>query len=317
MNEFKDELIKDIGDMYNSIDFSILPICVQEANDRRTFYDLIFLLKISDFLDYYNEFKKTLAQKTSMNVKILDSNDMIAYMKLNSKIKIAKTDDIKISQEMIKRLYSSKMGEMILMFDEHVEKINMISDIYLETIQKEFDLDAYKLQIINKFLNKVKQLPSEPFFMLISWSQPIKKTSTERLFNKLKFEEKFAIADTIINNIDHEIDPNNNNLLLVCKLLLGNKFGISSDMLRKNIMLGFICYNENYDYIAESIIDDAIFYRDKSPEEYMLRIDKAVRVINSIYVDIDKSAIKNILKEKCLKRLESIKLTVMTLLQRI
>lgn len=316
MNEFKDELIKDINNIYDNVDFSILPICVQEAYDRRTFYDLIFLLKISDFLDYYTDFKKTRDQKTSMNVKILDFSDMIAYMKLNSDIKIPKTDDIRISREMIKRLYSSKMGEMILMFDKHVEKINMLSDMFLEIKEEEFNKYKHKLQVINKFIHKLKQPPKESFEVFVSWSET-KRTSIERLFKKLKFEERFIIADTIINNGEHEINSDNPDLILVCKLILGDKLELSSDVIKKHIMLRFIYYRQNSDYIVESIVENIIFFSDISPDNHEQRINTAAKVISSIHADIQTKEIVKNLTEKCLKRIESVRRSTMTLLQRI
>lgn len=314
MNEFKDELVNDINNVYSTVDFSILPVCLKEAYERRTFYDLIFLMKICDFIDYYDEFRKTFSQKTSMNVKILDYNDMFAYMKLNSKVKIPKTDDIKISQEMIKRLYCNKIGDMILLFDKQVEKINTLSDIYLKKKQKEFDEYAYKLSVINKFIDKIIPLPKEAFRIFISWSDT-KKTTIEKLFNKLTFEEKFIVADIIMNNAEHEIDPNNLNLMIVCKQLLGEKMELSSDILKKHIMLRLMYYKEDSDQIAESIIQDAIYFNDVSPDNFKTKIKTAAIVINSVHSDIEKVEIEKNIRGKCLRRLENVKRTAMILLQ--
>lgn len=212
-----------INQSFVTIDFSILPRCVEERVLRLNWDDVEFCIEVMDFLDHYEEFKKT-NKSIDRNAQINSYLDMILYIQNHSDIKVEinsktidkclrKKDCVRIMRPFM-HLMEQEEDRRKKLIDE--SSLDVFSDIYesmriLWTIQRK-EIVPFESIPPSSDIKKLKDLEDsytrtnllEKRFVFVDMIYGTKIFTLRDLYENLSFTEKINIALYIERVLFHE-----------------------------------------------------------------------------------------------------------------
>lgn len=239
------DLLANVKKEYESINMDYLPPKIKKIFDEE---DLLKLKKFSFALKYYREFEKTRKEEINRFVDIEDSNDLIAYMIINSNLKIEFNEEIKFSISYIK---SQDLKKLINNLNcENYEKIarRMISDEFYLYISKTRELQGNINTFMKKIINFEENFKDDlqSYQVFVDKNFDYKRVQIKHIYQKLDIEEKGKLIDLIMTNKELVINEpvEKNSFYVLLDILYGDNVKMSQKVLNEHPYLIFERCNE-------------------------------------------------------------------------
>ena len=294
--EFDEKIIsmrKRLNKCFKKINFNLLPKQLLEMKERSNTNDVIFLIKVIDFIKYYEDFEKTYINNTSTDILIMDINDLYAYMLMNSSVQIAINDAIEFSIILIKSRGNTARVE--------AEKEEILYEYKhgLRKIKEDFEEARTKCEKINMFRNSYEKELDE-YFIYVDENFEKSRVKLISLFNNLSFEEKYLTSLIFINDMDTDMEKRSANMNIFRCVFSGGRYAVTPKIMRKHPMLMLL--DKSDINIIKSVFSEF-------PNLVETDINKRLDICAKFHSN------KNYLKEKCFSTLQTTQKDIKKLLE--
>ena len=237
--------LSNIKEEYKNINMNYLPPKIKKIFDEE---DLLKLKKFSFALKYYQEFEKTRKEKINRFVDIEDSNDLIAYMIINSNLKVESNEEIQFSIDYIKSQNSKKIINNLNC--ENYQRISqrIISDDFYLHMSKIKEMQEKINTLMQKIISFEENFKDdlESYQIFVDKNFDYKRVQIKNIYQKLDIEEKGKLIDLIMSNKELVINEpvEKNSFYILLDILYNDNVKISQKVLNGHPYLMFERCNE-------------------------------------------------------------------------